>query len=182
MTPILLSTINEIINWEFTLSLMEINEMNHCHEMGLQGYKRFHRFWACDRHRHATMLCNHLVEYQHTIPNITISYSSNGTSSSSLLESLQKMYDACKIQLNRLKNAAKLAIDEGEDFLMDMIEKMVKDQSMECERYYREILELRFTNSDRTFIACHSEKLHCKYKEKEMKYFHYEDKPYGGNK
>ncbi len=170
MTPTLLQAVNEIINWEFTLSLTEINEMNHCHEMGLQGYKRFNRYWSKDRFKHATMLCNFLVEHHHTVPSITVSYSSNGGVATSLLDSLQKMYETSKTHIARLKAASKTAIAEGEDYLMGYLEDMIADQSPELEKYHREILLLQSTGHDKVFIAIHSDTLHEKYKIKEKEY------------
>ena len=55
-----------------------------------------------------------------------------------------------------------------------MIEKMVKDESEELNRYWREIQEVTNTGSDKTFLALHSKCLHEKYKKKEKKYFNYE--------
>jgi ferritin len=181
MTPELINNINLVISGELMLSLMELNEMNHCHEMGLQGYKRFHRYWAMDRQRHAIMLSNFVVEYHHIVPQIAVDYNSESSPTSpTLLDALTKMYNMSKTQLDTIKKCAKMAIDEGEDLLMGMLESMLKDESLECERYYREILEISFVKSDPGFIACHSEKLHCKYKEKEKEYFGYKDPKYGG--
>lgn len=171
--PELFTAVSDIINSEFNLSIVEANEMCICHEMGLQGYKRFHRFNCMDRHRHAIMLSNFLVEFHHTMPSIAVSHKSANVSTT-LIESLQKMYDISIAHIKKLKTTAKLAIDSGEDLLMGMIEKMIKDESEEAERYWREILELQNANSDPAFTMLHSAKLHCKYKEKEKKYFNYE--------
>ena len=176
MTPELLSNINTIISGELTMSVMELNEMNHCHEMGFQGYKRFHRFYSMDRHRHAIMLSNFVVEHHHVSPTISISYNSSNTTSGSLLEAMQRMHDLSVNHLNLLKTVAKMAIDQGEDLLMGMIEKMVKDESCELAKYYREVKELSYVNSDRAYVMLHSDKLHTKYKEKEKEYFNYYDK------
>jgi ferritin len=176
MTPQLLANIDSIISGELLMSAMEINEMNHCHEMGFQGYKRFHRFYSMDRHRHAIMLSNFLVEHHHQVPVITLSYNSINNQASSLLEAVQRMHDLSVNHLTLLKNTAKMAIDEREDLLMGMIEDMLKDESCEVAKYYREVKELTYVNSDKTYVMLHSDKLHTKYKEKEKEYFNYYDK------
>ena len=56
------------------------------------------------------------------------------------------------------------------------LEKMVKDESCELAKYYREVKELSYVNSDRSYVMLHSDKLHTKYKEKEKEYFNYYDK------
>ena len=176
MTPELLNSINAIISGELIMSAMELNEMNHCHEMGFQGYKRFHRFYSMDRQRHALMLSNFVVEFHHQTPVISVSYNSSNTTSASLLEAMQRMHDLSVNHLKLLKSTAKMAIDEGEDLLMGMLEKLLKDESCEVARYYREVKDLTYVNSDRKYILLHSDKLHTKYKEKEKEYFNYVDK------
>jgi ferritin len=176
MTPKLLTNINAVISGELTMSAMELNEMNHCHEMGFQGFKRFHRFYAMDRQRHALMLSNFVVEYHHVTPVISVSYNSANTTSSSLLEAMQRMHDLSVNHLELLKSTAKMAIDEGEDLLMGMLEKLLRDESCEVARYYREVKDLTYTNSDRSYVLLRSDKLHTKYKDKEKEYFNYQDK------
>jgi len=176
MTPELLVNINNIISGELTLSCMELNEMNNCHEMGFQGYKRFHRFYSMDRQRHALMLSNFVVEHHHQSPVISISFNSSNVTSGSLLEAVQRMHDLSIKHLRIIKSTAKMAIDAGEDLLMGMLEKMLIDESCEVAKYYREVQELTYVNNDKSYILLHNDKLHTKYKEKEKEYFNYYDK------
>jgi ferritin len=178
MSPDLINSVSDIINSELTMCMVELNEMAVCHQKGLQGYKRFHRFNSMDRQRHAIMLTNFLVEYTHTCPTIIVQYvgqaNGNGNGNASLVTCLQKMYDLSQAHLLKLKTVAALAATSGEDLLLGQLESMISDESGEAERYYREILELQNVNSDPVFTMIHSEKLHCKYKKKELKYFNYE--------
>jgi ferritin len=180
MTPKLVSKLDSIISNELMLAMIELNEMNESHLSGLQGYKRFHRFFACDRQRHAVMLSNYVVEFHHITPNISVNYTSINSKSTSLLASLNSIHSSSQTHIALLKETARIAIDECEDLLTTMLEKMIADESRELELYYREISELVNTNSDKVFIQLHSDKLHDKYKSKEIEYFGYDDKKYGG--
>lgn len=173
MTPQLTVALNEIIATELVLSMAELNEMNHSQEMGLQGYKRFHRFYSMDRHRHALMLSNYIVEHHNIAPVITVTFDSRSYVSASLLESLKSMHSRSSTHLMNLKRAAKMAAVEDDDALMGMLECLIEDETWELARYAREVQELTFSGGDKSFMLLHSDKLHCKYKKKEKEYFNY---------
>ncbi|MEB4947405.1 hypothetical protein RXP08_29870, partial [Pseudomonas aeruginosa] len=112
----------------------------------------------------------------HQTPVISLSYNSINAQSSSLVEAMQRMHDLSVNHLNLLKSTAKMAIEESEDLLMGMLEDMLKDESCEVAKSYREVKELTYVSGDKNYVLLHSKTLHDKYKEKEKEYFNYYDK------
>jgi hypothetical protein len=171
MTNQLMESINKIISAEETVRLLELHEMNQSHMLGLQGFKRLHRFKAMDRERHSIMLQCFMAEYYHLEPNFSVTFS-KPIAAYSFLDSIKSMYDKCKDHITSLKIAAKMAFDEGEDLLGDYLEMMVKDQSKEAECYWRLWLDCSRQNADLNYI---SKELHEKMKHKEKKYYNFKN-------
>jgi ferritin len=165
----LVALVNNIIATEEIVRQIELHESSQAHVMGLQGFKRFHRYNAMDRAKHSMMLRCHLEEYHHVEPYISINFETPKDTATQV-ESLKIMYDKSKSHIETLSTAMKMAFDEGETLLGDYIGCLIKDESKEAEQYNRIILDMKREGADVNFI---SHELHEKYKKKEKKYFNY---------
>jgi len=161
------SLLNEIISYELIHCLSEIDLMGMAQFNGLQGFKRLHRYSARDRLEHAIFLVNHIVEYNKSIPELKLTYSSSAAKPANVLDSLKIEYQKSEEQISRLKSASKMAIAESEDFLMHTLECLIRDEMKESIRISRAIQEISNTGNNTTFVQLLDSKIHDKYKSKE---------------
>lgn len=159
--------LNEIISYELIHCLSEIDLMGMAQFNGMQGFKRLHRYSSRDRLEHALLLVNHIVEYNKSIPELKLTYATSANKPASILEALKMLFQKSDEQIHRLKKAAKMAIDESEDFLMHTLECLIQDEIRENMRISRTIQEISNTGSNTTFIQLLDSKIHDKYKSKE---------------
>lgn len=180
MTPELINNLNMAIASEFNLSHYAMCEMSKSQSMALNGFKRFFRYIAICRNQHAIKLQNFIVEYlvdstdKSIIPSYTVSYTSNLTQIT-LLDAVKQVHSLYKNHIVLLKNIAKMAINEGEDYLMDYIEHTIESTTVQLSRLTRLVKKLTAVASDEMYVRLLDNELHCKYKEKELKRFNFKD-------
>jgi ferritin len=175
ISPQMLSLVNGIIATEEHMRLSEEHEMNKAHLIGLQGYKRFHRYRAMDRGRHSLKLQCFLVENFHVEPMVIVSYQTP-SESMSFIDCIKSMHDRSASHIESLKTVARMAYDEKEPLLGGYLDMMIADQSKELDDYFRLWTEAKRENADLNYL---SHELHKKYKCLEKKNFGYKsDKSY----
>lgn len=171
MTPQLISVLSEVVSYEALCSLQEMESMSLLHMMGYQGFKRLHRYRSRDRLEHAICLKNYLVDYCDMNPKVTVNYSSPNNGSITFEVIISGAIKACKDQIERLKNASHMCIEENEDALMGKLEHLIADEERELKCYKR--LWKEYDNSkklgDASWIDRTSKCLHGKFKTKEIK-------------
>lgn len=127
------------------------------------------------RLEHALRLKNKIIDYNDINPDINVGYTTptmaqNGGSVTieAFLTSVRGLYMS---QIEKLKTASKMAINDNEDMLMGILEHYIKDESEELCKVNRILKRLNNAKKygDMSFLDREDKELHCKYKEKEKK-------------
>lgn len=167
LTPTMKTMLNTIVANENRLAVVLMHEMNYACTSGFNGFKRFFRYRAMDRQRHAIMLCNFVSDYVVEELDLEVAVPAI-LPSSGLLSSLSNYKEESYNQIDRIKLACGTALTDGEILLMGYLNKMIEDQSEELMRVKRLIVDLGMPEMD---IRCFDRELHCKYKEMEKEKF-----------
>ena len=143
--------------------------------IGYNGFKRLFRYMSRDRLEHAIRLKNKIVDYNDVNPDITVTYKTpqmlpNG-SNMTIEAFLINAKTIATTQIERLEQAAEMAITDKEHMLMGILEYYIKDEEEELCLINRIIDE--WTNAkkmgDASFLDRKDKCLHENFKTKETK-------------
>ena len=165
MTPELHRLIDMAVSKEHHMNLIEQEHMAIDQLEGYPGFKRQHRFNSRWRNESAICLTNYVIDNYGYRPMVTIQFAS-GSGQATYLDGIQSIINAYEDLKMAYVAIARRALAENLDELMQFSEKKICWITKTKMKYMRDHKES--TGKEADYIQLRSERMHEKYRCKEM--------------
>lgn len=167
MTPELLNQINAVVSAEHRMNLVELEHMAIDQIEAYPGEKRKHRYNSRWRNESAICLINFVIDNYKYRPaiNMTFVSSPSPTTYEAGIQSIITEYESLRMQWVTL---TRLALSANLDELAQLAQNKINWISKTKMKYMRDLEETR--NKTHDYIQLRSEKMHEKYRIKEMEF------------